>query len=388
MRVLVIHNYYGQWGGGDAAVRADIAELQRRGHEVSEYSRRSGELAGGWRRLAAAAASFHSPRMARDVGRLARAGVDVAHVHNFMPLVGPSVFPALRRNRIPVVLTAHDYRMMCVNGIFYTRGAVCRLCAGGNFLHSIPRRCHPKGLAVTIAYAAILQVARAARVFARYVDVYLAVSEFVKSELRALGIPGDRIIVKGNLQDPPGPPSFEPGTYGLYLGRLAKEKGVWTLLRALDGCRGLRFRIAGTGPEEESLRRFVRDRGVDNVEFLGFVPGDKRFDLLRRASYLVVPSECHETFGLSALEALSVGTPVIATRMGGLPELVIPGVGGALVDAGDAEGLKAAMSLMDQEGPGLRRSARSRYESYLASDRGGGALERAYALAREIASCR
>ena len=382
MKVLVVHNYFGQWGGVDAAVRSDIASLRRSGHAVAEYVRHSSEIDGAWSRIVAAARVFRSPRTALDIARLAASGVDVAHVHNILPLIGPGVYAELRRRGIPVVQTVHDYRMMCVNGIFFTQGEVCRRCAGGNFLHAIPRTCHPKGVAATILYAAVLQYARATRAFTRGIDVFVAVSDFVRSQLRELGIPPSRIVVRGNFEDPPVAPSFEPGTYGLYLGRLAREKGIWTLLKALDRRREARFRIAGTGPEEEKLKTFARDRGMTHVEFLGFVPGKERFEQLRGASVLVIPSECHESYGISAREALSVGTPVIASRMGGLPELVIPGVTGRLVRAGDDQDLEAALASMEREAPAMRRPARAQFERSYSADKGTEALMRAYALAR------
>ncbi|HKR56751.1 MAG TPA: glycosyltransferase, partial [Gemmatimonadales bacterium] len=111
----------------------------------------------------------------------------------------------------------------------------------------------------------------------------------------------------------------------------------------------------------------------------------ERFELLRRASYLVMPSECHETFGVSAREALSVGTPVIATRMGGLPEIVVPGVSGVLVEPGNPDGLAAAMAQMDREAPGLRKSARAYFEKRWTVDQGAESLNRAYLLARHLA---
>ena len=385
MKVLVINNYFGEWGGIDAAVRSEISGLRRFGHEVVEYSRASAEIAQGWGRWVAAAGAFHSRRTSDAIARHARAGIDVAHVNNFLPLVGLGVYRALRRHRIPVVQTVHDYRMMCVNGIFFTGGEVCRRCAAGNFLHSIPRRCHPKGLAATILYAAVLQYGRATRAFTRGIDVFVAVSEHVASELRALGIPRRRIIVRGISEDPPVDPSFESGGYSLYLGRLAREKGVWTLVKALERRSGRPMKFAGTGPEERELTRFVRERGLKHVEFLGFVSGSERFELLRRASYLVMPSECHETFGVSAREALSVGTPVIATRMGGLPEIVVPGVSGVLVEPGNPDGLAAAMAQMDREAPGLRKSARAYFEKRWTVDQGAESLNRAYLLARHLA---
>lgn len=378
MRILLVHNYYRRWGGADATVRFDAGLLRSAGHEVVEYSRHSSEMAG---RGATALSAFHSTRTVQDIHRLCRDRFDVAHVHNVMPLISPSVYGAIARHGIPIVQTVNDYRMMCVNGVFFTQGAVCTRCRDGNFLHALPRTCHPEGKAATWLYAAVLGLARMTRTFMRHVTLFMAVSDFVRRQLRQTGIPEARIMVKGNIPTLEVSPSYAAGRYGLYMGRLSAEKGVWTLLRALEGRRDFPFKIAGTGPEEASMRKHVAERGMGHVEFLGFVEGTARFDLLRGAAFLACPSECHETFGISPLEALSVGTPVVAARSGGLPELVVPGVTGALFDPQDAVGLTAAMGEARGWDAEIRRSARRFFDERLTSRAALDGLERAYSRA-------
>ena len=388
MRVLQVHNYYRRLGGADLTVRFDAAVLRTGGVEVVEYSRQSAD-ADGWKgRLGAAAGAVYSPRTVRDIDRICRSGIDVAHVHNFVPLISPSVYGAIKRHGIPIVQTVNDYRMMCVNGLFYTQGRECTLCRHGNFLHSIPRRCHSEGYAFTALYAAVLGVARATRVFARHVDVFVAVSEHVRGRLLEIGIPDDRIVTKGNFGLPEETPSYKAGDYGLYLGRLSREKGLWTLLDALERRRDFPFRFAGAGPEEAAMREHVRARGMTHVEFLGFVEGEKRFDLLRGARFSIYPSEWPETFGISVVESLAVGTPVIVARSGGLPELVADGVTGRVFSPGDAADLGRAMESMVRDAPGLRRKARASYDERMTGERALELLKVSYARAKDLCNAR
>ena len=134
--------------------------------------------------------------------------------------------------------------------------------------------------------------------------------------------------------------------YGLFFGRLSYEKGVDHLLEAIEKLPGVPFKIAGTGPSEKQLHELTREKGLDNVEFLGFVTGDALIDLISKASFTVIPSIWYENCPMSVLESLSLRTPVLGADIGGIPELVDHGVDGLVYPAGDSEALASTISEM------------------------------------------
>ena len=118
--------------------------------------------------------------------------------------------------------------------------------------------------------------------------------------------------------------------YYLYLGRLSYEKGIDTLIDTFVEKPNLRLKIAGTGPIEEELKQKVEKLGIQNIDFLGFVNGDKLYQTIASAKYTMVPSQWFENNPLSIIESLALGTPVIGSIIGGIPELIDNGVNGYL----------------------------------------------------------
>jgi len=147
----------------------------------------------------------------------------------------------------------------------------------------------------------------------------------------------------GGADDPDGP----HGSIILFVGRLVHEKGVHTLIEAMPKILrylpGARLLIAGRGPAEESLRRLAASLGLGgSVSMVGFVPDDERNRLYGMASAAVVPS-LYEPFGITALEAMAAGAPLIAADTGGLAEIVNNGVNGWQFYAGSSNSLADAV---------------------------------------------
>jgi len=349
VKIIVCHNYYREPGGEDQCVPMEIALLRKHGHEVIEFAVRSSDLDDSVHaRLTLGRRLLLSPTVIRRTIDLVRKEQpDVVHVHNVFPLLTPSLYIGLARAGVPVVQTVHNYRFICPNGLFYSEGHVCRLCAGKNFSHAIRHRCLHGSLAQTVAYAASLQLHWLLGTFPGKLGLLAALSPFVAEQLAQRIGSRERIRVLPNFIDTtPFTPQSEGREYVLFMGRLSAEKGVWQLLRAVQDLPDIPVKIMGGGPEEDGLREAIEMRGLEHVELLGYLGGDARFDVLKRAICLVVPSQSHETFGRVVLEAYAMGVPVIASRMGGLQDLVHHGETGFLFEAGDTAGLAACIREM------------------------------------------
>ena len=264
---------------------------------------------------------------------------DVAYVHNFFPLISPSVYHVLHSLGVPIIQVIHDYRFFCPNGWFFTQGQICERCKAGNYINAVRFRCYRDSYLSSAIAASSIGMNRLAGILEK-IDAFVCLTNFLKQKLLEAGIQQERIFVKPNFIDASQiTPAYGQGEYALFLGRLSREKGIWTLVRAFQRLKGISLKIAGTGPMEAELRRFLKENAVENVEMVGFKSGKEKWQLLAKSTFLVLPSEWYETFGLVILEAYAAGKPVVASRMGSLPCLVKDGKSGLLFTAGDIHDL-------------------------------------------------
>ena len=229
---------------------------------------------------------------------------------------------------------------MCSNGLFFRDGHPCELCKTGRTWNAVRYRCYRDSVPLSALYASILALHRAIGTWRR-IDRFIALNPFTAGKMVEGGItePG-RLRVLGNFSPntiPPARSSQQRAPYVLFVGRLSDEKGVDVLIDAAAQVPELGVKIAGDGPQEGALR--ARAAGLPNVEFLGRVEGERKFQLMREARAVAFPSVCYENFSLVLLEALSVGTPIIASRLGGLPTILNEGADSLFFAPGDANSL-------------------------------------------------
>lgn len=372
MRILVVHNQYRAQGGENIAVEAHIELLRAAGHTVIPLERDSRVINdfGVLDRGRLVVDSVYSRRSARRLRALIRSErPEVAHVHNVFPLISPAAYRVLHEERVPVVQTVHNFRLMCPNGLFYTRGRICERCKGGNTLHAVRYQCHQDSLLSSAAYAASVGLHRRIATFEQ-INRFIVLTAFTAARLVEAGIaPPSRIETLGNFLSLPLPPPAVPerdDPYLLGIGRLSAEKGMEVPIRALTRTPGLRLILAGSGPARAGLERLAADLGVaDRVTFTGYVRGEEKWRLMRGATAVVVPSLCYEQFSLSALEGMAVGTVVLASNLGGLPYLVEDGRSGLLFAPGDDGALAIQIGRLRDDpaaAAALGRGARARVE--------------------------
>ena len=321
MRILQVHTRYRYEGGEDAVARAEAALLAEAGHEVVPYvaenPRRPGPTA------ASMLTSAWNPLAARTLRAVAgRVRPDVAHVHNTWFALTPSVVAILDAMGVPVVMTLHNYRLLCVNASLFRDGRPCEDCVGTHPWHGVQHRCYRDSVASSAAVAASITLNRLLGTWHRHVRVFLALNDFARERFVSGGLPPGRVWVKPNSVADPGrrpcPPSRSRTV--LFVGRLTPEKGVGELLEAWPaaGEAGLELVVIGDGPMRAELER----RSPPAVRFLGRLEpaAVRRWMLGSRA--LVFPTWLYEGQPLSVLEAFAAGLPVLASRLGGNVELI------------------------------------------------------------------
>jgi glycosyltransferase involved in cell wall biosynthesis len=376
--VLFLHNRY-RTPGGEERVLADLIALvrERLGEDAELLERDSSRLGRG-------AATRGLLQGGLEPGEVAAAvrltGARVVHAHNLHPSLGWRSLAAARAGGARTVLHLHNFRLVCAIGVCYTRGADCTRCHGANTLAGARLNCRGS-LPEALVYAAAL--AGWQRRLLAQADAVIVPSRFAAERLRELGAPlaWERVHVVAPPMAVPSPATADglplrpdvppepsaPGRgdahrpYALVASRLAPEKGVDV---AIDACRiaGIGLVIAGDGPDRSALEaRAGADvgagaSGASEVRFMGRVEVDELARLRAGAAVALVPSRAGESFGLAAAEALAAGVPVIASRVGALPELLDAD---SLVAPGDPQALARAIGMLAAADPQTAASGRA-----------------------------
>lgn len=364
MRILVIHNAYQQRGGEDAVVNNEVAMLRVNGNEVCLRLVSNRKISGLMWRLRAACASIFSVGSYRSITTIIREfKPDVVHVHNFFPLISPSVFYACRAQGVPVIFTLHNYRIVCPTALLMHDGSVTERSLREGPWWALKHRVYRGSLVGTFFLCLMIWLHQRLGTWSNGVDRFIVLSEFARARFELAGLPAGKLAVKPNFVDIDAPP--EQNRSGLlFVGRLSPEKGLQVLLSAFqiacdDGMAPGAVRLAGEGPLAELVRQ-------SDLTWFGALPSDQVRVRMRSASALLLPSVCYEGLPLVLVEAYASGLPVIASRIGALAELVEDGVTGLLFEPGSAEDLADKMRWAidhPEEMARMGRVARERYEA-------------------------
>jgi glycosyltransferase involved in cell wall biosynthesis len=271
---------------------------------------------------------------------------DIAHVHGIAAEISPSILPAIKKAGIPLVQTLHDYRLICPNTNFVSQGTVCERCKRHKYYNVVLRRCKRDSLSGSILAGMELSIHKLFQLYENNVDIFITPSRFLREKLVEYGIKNKIFHLPNFVDVDRFFPEYTPENYFAYYGRLEKIKGVLTLLQAMKLIPDAHLYIAGRGDAEEEIKHFIAKFDLNNVTLVGHLAAEDLIPLIQHAAFTVVPSEWYENYSMSVIESLALGTPVIGSRIGGIPEQIRDGVNGLLFKPGDHEELAQKIRFM------------------------------------------
>lgn len=380
MKILLVNKFHYRKGGAETYYLTVGSELEHMGHEVAYFSmKHPNNLPCKWDRyfvtqreyndvknpLSAARdgiALIYSPEAKRNFQALCEEfRPDVVHLNNVHRQITLSILdaPYLKEHHVPVLYTAHDYVTVCPGYLMLDgEGRVCDACLeDGKYRHCIENRC-VKGSRAKSALAALEASFNRAHRSNERIDRVIAPSSFMRSKLIEGGWPEGKVVALQNFADDAilarasgvaGDVTDRESPYLLFFGRLSAEKGVDVLLRAFDAAapslpRDMRLIVVGDGPDAAEFRELAASLdSAPRIEFAGYQTGDALQTYVERASLAIASSRWRENMPYSIVEAFAAGTPVVGTRIGGIPELVADGVTGFACEPGDVATMADAM---------------------------------------------
>lgn len=357
MRILVVHNAYQQLGGEDSVVDAEVNMLLGHGHLVRYYGRTNDNI-DSMSRLSLVGQTFWSSRTTKELADLIDSfKPKIIHVHNTFPLISPSLYWAAAKAGVPVVQTLHNFRLLCPQAMFLREGSVCEDCLGHIPWRGIVHGCYRESQLQSAVLAGMITMHRGIGTWRNKIARYISLNEFCRQKFIEGGLPAERIVVKPNFVDfSEYVESFREGF--LFVGRLSVEKGLSTLVKAMAQLTDAHLRVAGAGSEAIILE------DVPGVTHIGSLSGEKVRIEMSQVMALVVPSIWYETFGMVIIEAFSMSTPVIASRIGALAELVEDGVTGLLFETGNVDDLANKLKWAMQNPEKMREMGRNAHIKY------------------------
>lgn len=380
----ISQNYYIK-GGSDNYFFSLSKLLEARGHAVIPFAAKSPlNVSTRWESYFPDDVDFNHPgigdvlrfiynrQAGQGVGHILKSHkVDIAHLHIYYGKLTSSIISPLTRADIPVVQTLHEYRHVCPVSSLYSQGNICEACKGRDFYHAVLKRCNRGKLSRSLLSAVESYISRGMGSVSK-IDHFIAVSDFLRDKVIELGMPVDRITTVHNFIDSSDiVPSLVKGRYFLFFGRLEKIKGIFTLLAAAARIRDIPLLIVGDGEARPAVESYIEKHSLDHVKLTGFKKGPELVELIKNSLCTITPSECYETFGLALIESFACGRPVIASRIGGMAEVVSEGTDGFLVPPGDADALQERMLWMlhhREEAVDLGAAGRKKVELYYGAE--------------------
>jgi glycosyltransferase involved in cell wall biosynthesis len=370
-RVLLVHNYYQQSGGEDVVFNSEKKLLQSRGHQIFEYTDTNIRLEKMNRFSAAHEMIWSGSTYSRFKKLLFETKPEVVHFHNTFILISPSAYYACKELNIPVVQTLHNYRLFCVNALFFRDGVVCEKCLTLSApIWGVLYKCYRDSRSQSAAVATMLAYHGLLRTWQEKVDCYIALTKFARQKFIQGGLPPNKIVIKPNFVA--NLPNFIPSSLGnfvLFVGRIAPEKGIVTLLNAWKTLP-IPLKIAGDGPLREVIQGTVANSSF--IDYIGHLKHDAIIDLFKQARFVVFPSEWFESFPIVIVESFACGLPVIASSLGAGSELIRSGETGLLFNPGDPVDLAAKVQWLwdhSEESERMGRNARREYEQKYTPER-------------------
>lgn len=338
MKILIVHNSYGRYSGEEAVVDRMSAMFRSQGHEVALLRRTTEEarntMGGKVRGFFCGLYSPDGVKAMREA--LKRERPDVVNIHNLYPFISPAALFECRKVGVPVVMTVHNFRLICPTGLFMRNGQPCELCLQrGNEWGCVQHNCEQSWLK-SIGYAARNAVARRSGAYRKCVTRFVCITDFQRQKLTEAGFEPERLTVIPNVVDALESYTPTPGDYVAYLGRVSYEKGYDLLIEVARRHPEIRFRFAG------AQRAQTTETLPNNVELTGYLTGDDLQTFIRQCRFVAMPSRWYEGFPMVILENAQYGKPTIGPDHGGFTDIIGKGETaiGRLFHPGDVDDLE------------------------------------------------
>ncbi len=317
MKVLYIHNRYKILGGEDSVFEVEVDMLRTKGCEVKTILLNNNEIDTLGKKIGSFFSAIYSFKSKKLIAReILEFKPDVIHVHNFFPLVSPSIYDLAKKLKVPIVQTLHNYRLICPGALLLREGVICEKCVNGNFSNAIINRCYKQSILGSTSVAIMDWFHRISGTWNNKIDRIICLTEFARNKFVEAGFNKDKIVVKPNFVTAEiVPVDTKRENIGLFVGRISSEKGIEGLVKIHDRLKG-KLLIVGDGPELDKLR------GLKSFDLLGFKKNDEVKQLMQQVSFLVFPSIWYEGLPMTILEAFSNKLPVIATNIGAMSSVV------------------------------------------------------------------
>ncbi|MBQ8765754.1 MAG: glycosyltransferase [Clostridia bacterium] len=352
MKILLVNKFLYQKGGSETYVFKLGEVLEKYGHTVEYFGLENeknivGNSAGSYvshidfnegilKNLKAPFRIIYSTEARLKLRKvLEKFRPDVIHLNNIQFQLTPSIILEAEKYRkeanpdLRIVYTAHDYQLVCPShGFFDSNINICEKCLDGNYLHCLKTKCMKNSRAKSLLATADAYCWKYSKAYS-YIDKIICPSEFLKSKLDTQERFSDKTVTIHNFFDAEKIENVKKENYILEFGHLSRDKGTLTLLEAAKNFPETKIVFAGYGEAEESIK------SVPNAEYVGFKTGKELKELIAKAMLTVCPSEIYENCPFSVIESQIYGTPVIGSRMGGIPELIREGKTGLIFEAGN-----------------------------------------------------
>jgi len=360
MKIILVNKYHHPCGGPETGILMRIKGLESVGHTIipfsmqhpdnlktdydkyfvsnvdyNNHSRLPWDLAKTTFRIIY---NFEAKKKMEDLIKVTKP--DLAHLHNIYHQLSPSILPVLKKINVPVVMTLHDFKLLCPNYTFMRKEIPCEECQGKHFYKAVKYKCIKNSYLKSAVCVLEMYLHKLSKIYLKNIDCFIALSRFTQEKLVRYGLPQEKIKYLPNYVDVPElkPDSVEE-KYILFLGRLSDKNGIFHLIKAMRVLPAIKLKVAGEGEQKKLIQDYLRENKMRNVEMVGFLTGEELKKTIINSAFLVFPNNCYHNCPMSILESFAYGKPAIGANLGSVPELIEDGINGLLFEPGNVEDL-------------------------------------------------
>lgn len=365
MKILLLHNNYQQKGGEDSVLENEY-QLLKQENSVEKLLFNNDNIKSSFDKLKIGVSSLYNYKSSKLLEqKIDEFKPDIIHVHNFFPIASPSIFYVAQQLNIPIVMTLHNYRLICPNALLFKDNEICEKCINKTFpIDGVVNGCYRDSKVQTLSLALMSFFHKKVKTWNNKVDKYITLTNFAKEKIlhSSLNLNSKQIVVKPNFVEDYGY-SYEKEDYFIFIGRLSIEKGINLLLDTFKKNNKKLLIIGGGSLEKEVL---TASDSHENITYLGFQGKEFIIEKLTKAKALIFSSIWYEGMPMTILESFSTGTPVLVPNIGGPNEMIENNVNGLIYDANNVNSLiQSINTLLDKNDEDYKEMCINARESYL-----------------------